>query len=354
MLAEFLSWWTAQITDLARHGLRAAGTAASGLRQPDALLVRVTSPTELPGIGEIELVRRRGGVLTPLGRFALDGAGAEAARRVRAGQGQRLPLVLSLAAQPLLAREVVLPLAAEQGLQTALRFEMDRLTPFRPEEVWWDCTRLRRDRGRGVLVVDMTLVPRTAVGKPLDALGQAGLVPVALEGLLPDGRPRRIALDQADPARAARTRRLLLLAGGVCAALAVTVVAVPVLRQSLALQEAEDEIAALRPRMAAVEALRRRLAGDGGAGAPAAARARAGDTLQALATLTDLLPDNTSLTSLSLHHGRLRMEGVSAVATHLIGALSDEPRIRNPGFAAPVVRGDDGGDVFAIEAEFAR
>ena len=104
--------------------------------------------------------------------------------------------------------------------------------------------------------------------------------------------------------------------------------------------------------MAAVDALRHRLAGD--AGAAAAARAHAGDTLQALATLTDLLPDDTYLTTLSLQHGKLRLEGQSAAATRLIGALSAEPHIRNPGFAAPVLRSDAGADVFAIEAEFAR
>ena len=121
----------------------------------------------------------------------------------------------------------------------------------------------------------------------------------------------------------------------------------PLLRQSLALQDAEDRIAALRPRMARVDQLRHRLAGDDRVGAPTSARAHAGDTLTALATLTDLLPDDTSLTALSLQHGRLRLEGQSAAATRLIGALSDEPRIRNPGFVAPVVRGEDGRDVFS-------
>ena len=116
--------------------------------------------------------------------------------------------------------------------------------------------------------------------------------------------------------------------------------------------ELSDQIAALRPPMATVDALRHRLAGD--VGAPAAARAHAGDTLQALATLTDLLPDDTFLSMLSLQHGRLRLEGQSAAATRLIGALSEEPHIRNPGFAAPVLRSDAGTDVFAIEAEFAR
>jgi general secretion pathway protein L len=350
MLAEFFSWWAGQLADLARHGLRPHGDTPAAAREPDALLV-VPLGEPAAGIAEVELVQRRRGVTTPVGRFALDGAVPDGMA------GRRGPVVLSLAAVPVLAplvltREVALPLAAEQGLRTALRFEMDRLTPFRADDVFWDCRKLRRDRARGVLLVDLAVVPKATVAPLLAALRRAGLAPAALEGRLADGRLRRIPLGQDGSDQAARAQRLVWAAGAACAALALAVLITPLLRQSLALQDAEDQIAALRPQMAMVDALRRRLAGD--VGAAAAARAHAGDTLVALATLTDLLPDDTFLSMLSLQHGRLRVEGQSAAATRLIGALSEEPHIRNPGFAAPVLRSDTGSDVFAIEAEFAR
>ena len=342
MLAElfswrtFFSWWVGQLADLARHGLRPhSGVPAAP--PPDALLV-----LPLDGLEAVELVQRRRGVTLPVGRLALDGMPANGAAR-------HGPVVVSLAVQPVLAREVTLPLAAERGLRTALRSEMDRLTPFRADEVFWDCRLLRRDRARGVLHAELAVVPKAALAPLLAALHRAGLTPAALEGRLADGRLRRIPLGPAGPERAPpRT----WLAGAACAALALAVLVTPLLRQSLALQAAEAQIAGLRADMAVVDALRRRLAGD--AGAPAAARAHAADTLQALAVLTDLLPDDTVLSMLSVQHGRLRLEGQSAAATRLIGALAEEPHIRNPGFAAPVLRSDAGTDVFAIEAEFTR
>lgn len=342
MLAEFFTWWTGQLAALARHGLRPPGSAPEAMRLPDALLVL---PPEPPEAGAVALAQRRRGVLAPLGRLALDGSPASPAAR-------RAPVVLALPARAVLAREVTLPLAAGQGLRTALACEMDRLTPFQAEDVFWDHQLLRRDRGRGVLLAELALVPKAAVAPLLAALRRAGLHPVALEGPLADGRIRRIPLAPADPQRAARARLALRLAAASCAVLALAVTATPLLQQALALQAAEAQIAALRPQVAAVEALRRRLAGD--AGAPAAARAHAGDTLLALALLTDLLPDDTFLSALSLLHGRLRLEGQSAAATRLIGALAVDPHLRNPGFAAPVLRSDAGTDVFAIEAEFAR
>jgi general secretion pathway protein L len=83
----------------------------------------------------------------------------------------------------------------------------------------------------------------------------------------------------------------------------------------------------------------------------AAARAEADAAVDALATLTAALPDDTWLTSLTLHQRKLTLEGQSAAATRLIATLATTPRIRNPGFAAPVLRNDQGADLFAIQAE---
>ncbi|WP_162530786.1 PilN domain-containing protein [Rhodovastum atsumiense] len=350
MLAEFISWWAGQLTDLARHGLRTTAGATACPTLADALLVQC-HPDAADGSGEIELVQRRRGRLMPLGRFGTHPKGLAEARRCLQARRRPGPLVLAPAGQTVLSRGVTLPLAAERGLRTVLRFEMDRLTPFRSEDVAWDCRMLRRDTGRGLLDVELALVPIQSQAPLLAALRAAGLAPVALEARQPDGRMRRIPMTEADEDPTARTWQRLGAAA--CAALALAVLLTPLLRQSLALNQAEAQITALRPRMETVDALRRRLSGADAPGAAAAARAQAGATLQALATLTDLLPDDTFLTALSLQHGRLRLEGQSAAAARLIGALADEPRIRNAAFAAPLVRGDAGKDAFAIEAEFA-
>ena len=148
-----------------------------------------TLPADVTGL---DLIQRRRGVSAPVGRFALD-------RAVAGLAVPRAPVVLSLGARPVLAREVALPLAAEKGLQTALRFEMDRLTPFHADDVFWDCRLLRRDRARSLVLADLAVVPKATVAPVLAALHDAGLEPVALEGQAADGRLRRIALAHARP-----------------------------------------------------------------------------------------------------------------------------------------------------------
>jgi general secretion pathway protein L len=63
-----------------------------------------------------------------------------------------------------------------------------------------------------------------------------------------------------------------------------------------------------------------------------------GDAMQMLAALTDLLPDDTFVTTLGLRQRKLTISGQSSAAAGLIAILSSGPRFRDPAFAAPVVR----------------
>ena len=74
----------------------------------------------------------------------------------------------------------------------------------------------------------------------------------------------------------------------------------------------------------------------------AAAQSQVGTPLQAIAVLTDLLPDDTYLTLLgapsqTCHRGR------STTAMRLIGAMAAHRLIQNPAFVAPMIRDETTG-----------
>ena len=70
--------------------------------------------------------------------------------------------------------------------------------------------------------------------------------------------------------------------------------------------------------------------------------------------MTELLPDDTFLSDLSLRQRRLTIGGQSAAAAKLIPGLAADPMFRNPGFTAPVTRSDQlKKDVFSLRAEVA-
>jgi general secretion pathway protein L len=344
MLTAFATWWTRQMASLIDPLLRRVRPGA-----PDALLL-------VPGADTIEVCRRTKGQVITVMDVHLAEEPAVAQLRTVIRTHRRLKVYVAPLLSPL-TRILELPMAAESQLDTVLRYEMDRLTPFAVDNVFFNYRVVARDvvaqdSAHATLRVELTLVPKAWVRPVLDRLSDAGLPPMSLEVAGADGVPRHLPTDPIDPRREARERLAWRLALGACAALAVATVAVPVLRQSLALTAAEDRIAALRPLVAQTQALRQRIAADtDGAARIAAARQQATAALSLLGMLTDTLPDDTWLVSLTLRQGHLVLEGHSAAANRLITAMAHEVRLRNPAFAAPLLRDETGGEKFTIQAE---
>jgi general secretion pathway protein L len=338
MLRDFVLWWARQMRSLLPQRL------LPGADRADARLIAAHRPDFL-------LTMRRHGRETLVGTFAMheDGlAAAVAALRPRPRQ-----VILRLGPEALLERPVELPLAAERDLDRVLHFEMDRLTPFAAADTVWQAAVTRRDHAQRRLLLRLSLVPRRGLQPCLDLLARAGLVPAWLEAAAPDGTPRLIRL--AGEATHHSGGRMFTIAAGAVAALAVATVVMPFVFQALAGGATERTIATLAPRVAQVEALRKHQAeGAAGSNALAAERARVGNALQVLAAVTDLVPDDTWLTELSLRQGTLTVSGQSPAAARLIPALAADPAFRNPAFAAPVTRAPDGhADLFVIRAELA-
>jgi general secretion pathway protein L len=351
MLREVLAWWAQQMLGLVPERLRQRSA-----QRGKALLIEALDPLVTPE-PDVEFAAWRNGRSSPLGRFTLDDAGVHAARAVLSRRREEA-IVLRLPPSALLERQVALPLAAERDPERVLRYEMDRITPFAAEEVFWGWAVEARDRARGRLHLRILLIPKAGLAPLLRALERAGIAPTELdtglgEGVLGEGVPRRIALSEA-ASRAGRWRRRATGLGvGVCGALALAVLVLPFMRQSEALGAVSARIGVLQPRVDEAEALRRRMAeNSSGADVLASEETRVGDVLHAMATVTDILPDDTYLTDFVMRQRKLTLNGRSTTAAKLIGLLSADPMIRNPTFAAPVTRSDsDKADLFSIQAE---
>ena len=336
MLAELFTWWAQQLRDLLPR--RTFGRA----RFADAVVLRPAGPT-------LSAAVRRRGVEQPLGNVEPGGAVLRRLRARRAG-----PVLLNLPPATLLEQQASLPLAAERDLGAVLLHEMDRLTPFRPADLFWTWRVQRRDRAGGKLLVQLLLVPKSAAAASLAALDAMGLRPAAIEVALAAG-VEHLPLS---PPGGARGRLAARVAAGACAVLAIALVATPVVRQERAIAGAEHAITTLRPGVAAVDALRRRLsASASGSDLFTVEHARVGSPLRALAAVTASLPDDTYLSAFSMRQRSVSLAGQSAAAVKLIGLLASDPDLRDPAFDAPVTRtsGQPGNqaDLFSIRVSLA-
>ena len=303
--------------------LRDAGEAAG-----DALLVDLEP-------GALSLTLRRGGRETPLGRLGLAASTPVALATLLPRQVPAQTL-LRLPAHMLLEREAALPLAAERDLDRVLGYEMDRFTPFSAADVHWARGPVRRDRVKGQIWFRLSVVPKLALATALEALRAAGRAPDGL--LVPAGDAvRRIGLTAAHPATL--RRRAVGVAAAACAVLALVAVALPIAAEARALARVEARIERLRPVLAEVDGLRRRLAASTvGSDTLAAEEARLGCVLCTIALLTHLLPDDTHLTAMSIRQRQVTLSGQSGDAARLIPRLSGDAAVSEVAFLAPVTR----------------
>jgi general secretion pathway protein L len=331
MLAEIFPWWVRQMRDLLAS-LRPARPAA-----PDAVIIALDNLRLEPSLsasGAI-FVRRDGKeTLTQLLDFSRDLATTTL---------PALPAGLRLPPGMVLTREVALPLAAERDLASVMRFEMDRLTPFTSDQVFWTTTPVTRLPGPAGLRLNLLIVLRRPVEALAEALGRLNLRPGFIES--PAGRIDLAAW------RARPRNRLRLALYGLCGALALANLLVPLLRQQLALQDAAAQLAAQAPIRHEALALRQNLATAAAGAAALQAASTEGDALHSLAALTQALPDGTSLNDLNLQGSDLTFDGQSTNAAGLIAILAAAPGFLNPAFTAPVTRAYGGDfDLFSIHA----
>lgn len=351
MLKAVLTWWTEQMRDLVPASL------SPSARTRRRLVVSVTGDPACP---IVELSLRGKGGHVPLGRYGLDDPALQRALD-NVPEAQRRHPVLQVPSGMLLQRDTILPLAAASHLKRVLGFEMDRLTPFPADAVFWTCGITQRNAAQNRLHVRLIIVPRVQVQPVLAALQQAGLVPAWIEAddgvndrvSGEPGSGRVIPLGSGQPDSTWLGLRANAFALGGCGVLAVAAAVLPFVTQSIAWAAIEARIDAVKPQAMEADRLRGRIASSATTtDAIADARGEAGVPLEAIALLTDLLPDDTVLNLLNARQRKLTISGRSPAAARLISTMAAHPLIHNPAFTAPVIRdGISGNEMFSIRAE---
>jgi general secretion pathway protein L len=103
-------------------------------------------------------------------------------------------VIVALNAQRVLRKELVLPAAVEENLAQALAYDLDRHTPFRPEQLYFDVAVIGRDAARKALRVDWVAALKTVVDGAVKQIEEWGAVPLAVVPGLPAAIPTRLNL----------------------------------------------------------------------------------------------------------------------------------------------------------------
>ncbi|WP_187276589.1 PilN domain-containing protein [Parahaliea maris] len=333
-LGEFWDWWLGELKPLVPDWVRRAFAVDSA-----RLLVRIQGGDVIVTLEEESGLRELGSTNV----LELDEAGVHRFHEeLESGVPDNVHVVVVLSLHDLLSRDVFLPLAAEQNLATAIRFELDRLMPYRKGITVFGYSEPQRLEAREQLKVNLFCMERARLARLLEKLRALGLAPGAVVPETDDweGVPTLNMLEASDrqPERTLWDAPLRK-AGLICLSLVLAALIFPAWqfhRQSANLTAAIAEnrdraelIAAkrnaLRSRQTAQEVILSRLRTDPG-------------KLELLSEITRLLPDDTWVARFDIDEARVFLQGESSKASDLVEILEESPYLENVQFRSPVIR----------------
>jgi len=294
---------------------------------------------------ELRLVRRKGRRETPLGALPLEDPAEHQIEHARAlFRGSRgRAIVLRFPAEKGLRRTVPLPLAAERNLRQILSHEMERLTPWPAQAVYFSAEVGERRAASRELTAQLAVISAAVVAPVTARLRQWGLAPTALElaaaeGDGPDTGARLFGLDMPVPAAGRRHGRLLATAVAALALFWLGCAALHYWRQAR-IEALEAQLAAARSQAEHSEALRVEFARLSGSERYLVNRpADTAPLIVLLEALSTLIPDESWLTELHLGRTGIELSGYAQDAAALIPLIERSPYFTDVKFRANLVR----------------
>jgi general secretion pathway protein L len=166
-LAGFWSWWMRELDAL--MPARARSAIARRKMRPVLTFAGDQATLWRPVMERGEPVMRVAATIALPADVAASAAEGRAALAATAPStvGGPVRVVLSLPPSDVLRKRITLPAAIEENLRQALDYDLDRHTPFKPDELYFDAVVVDRQPARNTVTVDLAAVRRNAVDPAL-------------------------------------------------------------------------------------------------------------------------------------------------------------------------------------------
>jgi Competence protein A./Fimbrial assembly protein (PilN). len=254
-------------------------------------------------------------------------------------------LILRLTAQEAIQKELALPVAVKENLSQVVAYELDRYTPFKPEQVYFAVKPLEGEHEPGQIRVMLVLTPRETLDALYEDIKAMDMSPLFVDyEATPNDLEQRYdgynLLPESLRDKTANTPRLIYTA--LIAAIFLllgAVLALPVLFEYQTVNALQEKIDAIEKDAKEVKALQleidamidetRLLIAEKNAAPP---------VIEMLNTLSALIKDNTWLSYIQYSDGHLQIQGESPAASALIGVLEDSELFADARFVSPVTQ----------------
>lgn len=351
MVSRFLRWWGAELATWLPVRLKSWWRGIGHL-----VLIRVDDSSKAV------LMRAKEGTIEEIGSIDLNAPnpallGAHLDQRLKKQFGGNNRYLLCLPPDSVLQRAVTLPMAVEENLRQTLAFELDRLTPFKPDQAYFDFLLGERLVESRQLVVHLAVASKAVVDALLYRARMLGLPVVGAtltDDLLTHGGNMRNFLPaearQNPPSNSPRWRRAGL--AFTAFVLLAAAVGIPILQKRAAAisllvplaqaKQAAQETDALRDKLERLVGIHNALPGRKWEGH---------STFRILEELSRKLPDDTFVIQLDYDGNNVQIQGESASSASLIETLEASPLFKDVGFKSQLIKiQGTGTDRFHINA----
>ncbi|HEY1630514.1 MAG TPA: PilN domain-containing protein [Rhizomicrobium sp.] len=258
-------------------------------------------------------------------------------------RGQK-DVVLRLPQSEVLRANVWLPKAKASTLRQALHFELERLSPVDPSQLYFDFTPIGRDKAANRVELALRIVRRAAVDEALRLCHGAGL---AASGVTFAGEARMADAEQFPVDRPAYYRFLwrkwnLAALGGLALVLALAALLAWYGRNQAAQDQLTDQVLVEQSRAAIVSRIQDDTVKTRTRIAFAGHQKQAPLFVATLSELARLMPDGTWLNEVEINGARVHIRGYSHGAADLIALIDRDPLFADAQFGAPLIRNPTG------------
>lgn len=331
VISRFFAWWFGELHSLLPGGLRRRFSDSA-----DQLQVFLSERGARFSHGQ-------GAVGTDLGQVAFEPDNPQKERNAvqrllrrgkAAGQGATVLLDDSKVLRP----TVELPRAAEENLNEVLAFEMDRNTPFKADEVYFDHRVHENDKEPHRITVDLVVALRSEVEQALRVVRAWGVQPNRIS--VAAGQAGSLFDLMPDSERRPEGRLLKRLSGALAVAFCVLVAIalyLPLQHKQERLAEVRERLDVVRKEALAAGELQERIEAMSQRDSYVVDRKHeAPPVVTLIHDVTRMMPDDTWLIHFAWRKGELRLAGYSGQPTTLIRVLEESAMLSEVSFASPV------------------
>ena len=334
-LRAFFAWWFGELAAVVPSRLRRLVTGTS-----QKLVLEFVAEEVVVGSDTAGDYRELGRIDTSL-REPAPRRGAMATLTRTLGRG-RTNATIRLPQDKILQKSVRLPLATEENLREVLGFEMDRHTPFKSGEVFYDHRLIARDDEAQQIVVELAVAPRAVVESALGETRAFGLDPVAVEiagdDASGDNAFNLLPLEQ-DDGRGGNGGRLTIVLGLLALLLGALAVYIPIDRERREAELLLDRVATAGAEAELAARLRDEINETIKVGGFLVdKKSQAPAVIELLDELTRLFPDDTWLLQFQLRDSNITVAGYSDRASDLVGVIEQSPYFQDAEFRSIVAQ----------------